>query len=35
MRQAMQFFTTTGGENTKLFFQPPHRYDPPMTVDKL
>jgi hypothetical protein len=34
MRQAMQFFTTTGGENTKLFFQPPHRYDPPMPDDK-
>jgi hypothetical protein len=34
MRQAMQFFTTTGGEKTKLFFQVPHRYDPPMTDDK-
>ncbi|MGO8836369.1 MAG: hypothetical protein ACLQAH_18860 [Limisphaerales bacterium] len=30
----MQFFTTPGGENTKLFFQPAHRYDPAMSDDK-
>jgi hypothetical protein len=31
----MQFFTMTGGENTKLFFQPLHRYDFPISDDKL